>query len=57
MSNINIDSLSEEELIELNHKIVARLRILGQMRSHTELLDFHIGEKVKSQPGRAVRAG
>jgi hypothetical protein len=50
MSSINIDSLSEEELVELNHKIVARLRFLGQMRSHTVTLDFRIGEKVKFQP-------
>jgi len=28
MHNINIDSLSEEELVELNHKVVARLRFL-----------------------------
>lgn len=58
MSNINIDSLSEAELIELNHKIVARLRILGQMRSHTAMLDFRIGEKVKFHPdGRSVLVG
>ena len=29
MRNIDIDSLSEEELIELNHKVVARLRFLS----------------------------
>ncbi|HEV1994701.1 MAG TPA: hypothetical protein VGR03_10250 [Candidatus Acidoferrum sp.] len=50
MRGINIDSLSEEELVELNHKIVARLRFLGQMRSHSVMLDFRIGEKVKFRP-------
>ena len=34
MRQIDIDSLSEQELIELNHKVVARLRLLNQMRSH-----------------------
>lgn len=47
---IDIDRLSEEELIELNHKVVARLRFLGEMRSHAAMLDFRIGEKVRFRP-------
>jgi hypothetical protein len=47
---IDIDALSEDELIELNHKVVARLRFLGQMRSHAAMLDFRIGEKVRFRP-------
>ena len=50
MNRINIDALSEEDLVELNHKIVTRLRFLSQMRSHAEMLDFRIGEKVKFHP-------
>jgi len=50
MRPIDIDSLSEEELIELNHKVVARLRFLSQMRSHSAMLDFRIGERVKFPP-------
>src|SRR5260370_33277486 len=50
MRRIDIDSLSEEELIELNHKVVARLRFLHQMRSHSAMLDFRIGERVKFHP-------
>jgi hypothetical protein len=58
MPNINIDSLSEEELIGLNHKIVARLRFLGQMRSHATMLDFRIGERVGFRPpGRPEMSG
>src|ERR1700688_4160631 len=48
--NFNIDSLSEEDLIELNHKIVAPVRFLSQMRSHSKMLDFRIGERVKFRP-------
>jgi hypothetical protein len=56
--HLDIDSLSEEELIELNHKVVARLRFLHQMRSHSAMLDFRIGERVKFHPdGRAVVFG
>jgi hypothetical protein len=51
LNNFDIDSLSEEDLIELNHKIVARLRFLSQMRSHSAMLDFRIGEQVKFSPG------
>jgi len=58
MLHVDIDSLSEEELIELNHKIVARLRFLHQMRSHTAMLNFRIGERVKFCPtGRPDMTG
>ncbi|MHB8607579.1 MAG: hypothetical protein ACYDCG_04655 [Candidatus Acidiferrales bacterium] len=58
MRHIDIDSLSEEELVELNHKVVARLSFLHQMRSHSAMLDFRIGERVKFHPdGRAVLFG
>jgi hypothetical protein len=50
MSKIDIDSLSEEDLIELNHKIVARLRFLSKMRTHRAMLDYRIGERVKFRP-------
>jgi hypothetical protein len=58
MLKIDIDSLSEEQLVELNHKIVARLRFLNQMRSHAQMLDFRIGEKVLFRPsGRPAVIG
>jgi hypothetical protein len=50
MRHIDIDALSEDELIELNHKVVARLRFLSQMRSHSAMLDFRVGERVKFHP-------
>ena len=50
MTKVNIDQLSEEELIELNHKIVARLRFLRQMKSHAQMLDYRIGERVRFYP-------
>jgi hypothetical protein len=50
MNKFDIDSLSEDDLIELNHKIVARLRFLSQMRSHSTMLDFRIGERVGFRP-------
>lgn len=50
MLHIDIDALSEQELIELNHKVVARLRFLNHARSHSAMLDFRIGERVKFRP-------
>jgi len=38
------------ELIDLNHRIVERLRFLSQMRAHSEMLDFKIGERVTFHP-------
>ena len=47
---IDIDKLSEADLIDLNHRIVERLRFLHQMRSHSQMLDFKIGERVTFHP-------
>ena len=56
--NIDIDKLTEEELIDLNNRIVARLRFLNQMRAHSQMLDFRIGDRVTFQPdGRPQLSG
>lgn len=47
---IDIDQLSEQELVDLNNRIVARLRFLRDMRAHAEMLDFKIGDRVEFQP-------
>ena len=47
---IDIDQLSEAELIDLNNRIVARLRFLHQMRAHVEMLEFKLGDRVTFQP-------
>jgi ribosomal protein L21E len=43
---IDIDKLSEPELVDLNHRIVERLRFLQQMRAHRQMLEFKIGDRV-----------
>ncbi len=47
---IDIDHLTEAELIDLNNRIVERLRFLQQMRSHRKMLEFRIGDRVSFQP-------
>ena len=55
---IDIDPLSESELVDLNHRIVARLRFLRQLEAHESMLEFRIGERVTFQPdGRAPVTG
>lgn len=47
---IDIEKLSEQELIDLNHRIVERLRFLNQMRAHSRMLEFKIGDRVTFHP-------
>ena len=46
---IDIDRLSEQELIDLNQRVVERLRLLSQIRSHRAMLKFRIGDRVGFQ--------
>jgi hypothetical protein len=56
---IDIDQLTEAELYDLNHRIVARLRFLQQMRAHATMLEFRVGDRVEFQPsdGRPLVVG
>lgn len=55
---VDIDRLTEAELIDLNNRIVERLRLLHQMRAHAQMLDFKIGDRVAFQPeGRPAVVG
>ena len=55
---IDIDRLTEAELVDLNNRIVERLRFMHQARSHKRMLDFKIGDKVSFQPeGRGTVFG
>jgi hypothetical protein len=43
---IEIDNLTEAELIDLNNRVVERLRFMAQARSHSRMLQFKIGDRV-----------
>ncbi|MGH3116344.1 MAG: hypothetical protein ACRDQ2_04405 [Gaiellales bacterium] len=47
---IDIDKLTEAELIDLNNRVVERLRFLNEMRAHGQMLQFRIGDRVSFQP-------
>jgi hypothetical protein len=42
-----LDRLTEEELVQLNHVIVERLRLMRQIRSHGQMMNFRIGQRVR----------
>jgi hypothetical protein len=55
---IDINQLTEAELVDLNNRIVARLRFLTQARAHLRMMEFAIGDRVSFQPeGRPVLSG
>ena len=47
---INLDQLSEAELVDLNHRVVERLRMLRDLRAHSSMMDFRLGERVLFEP-------
>ena len=50
MNRINIDHLTEAELIDLNHRIVQRLRLFSQAHARKAMLEFRIGDRVTFEP-------
>jgi hypothetical protein len=47
---IDITLLTENELIDLNRRIVERLRFLSQTRAHHKMLEFKVGDRVSFKP-------
>jgi hypothetical protein len=43
---MDIDQLSYDQLVDLNHRIVQRLQFLDHAREHAAMLEFRIGERV-----------
>ncbi len=47
---IDIDNLTYEQLLKLNHKIVERLKFMDNMHAHNEMMQFSPGDKVSFEP-------
>ena len=56
---IDIDGLSYEELLQLNHRVVVRLKMLEAIQAHVDMMPFNLGERVSfdSQYGRQFGTG
>lgn len=50
MQPVNIDTLTEAELIDLNRRIVERIRLIHQVRAHQSMLQYRIGDRICFQP-------
>jgi hypothetical protein len=48
--NIDISQLDEAQLVELNRRIVARLKHLQEARTHLQMLSFNVGDRVRFHP-------
>lgn len=48
--SIDISQLDEAELLELNRRIVARLKFMQEARTHHQMLRFDVGDRVRFQP-------
>lgn len=44
--SINIDHLSVDELVTLNHHIIERLKMLESLEAHKSMMQFHPGARV-----------
>ena len=44
--SINIDHLSVDELVTLNHHIIERLKRLESLEAHKSMMQFHPGARV-----------
>jgi len=55
---LDIEKLSEKELIELNQRIIERLKFLQSMHHHKKMMEFNVGDKVSFEPmGRDKQIG
>jgi hypothetical protein len=47
---LDIDSLTYDELVQLNNKIVARLKFMDSVHAHREMIQFSPGDQVSFEP-------
>jgi hypothetical protein len=52
-----LEMLTEEQLVQLNHIVVARLRLMQQIRAHGTMTQFRIGQRVRftNSAGQMIR--
>ena len=51
---IDIDGLSYEELLQLNHRVVERLKMLEAMQAHVDMMAFNLGARVSFDTGPEI---
>jgi len=51
----DIDTMTVEELVALNHRIVERLKFLESLQTHKDMMAFNIGARVSFESSRGGR--
>jgi hypothetical protein len=54
-TDIHLDELSIEELEDLNHRIVERLKFLDTLKAHQNMMAFNLGAQVTFESARHGR--
>jgi hypothetical protein len=52
--DIDLTRYTEDELVELNRRIVERIRLLRQGRCQERMAGFNVGDRVSFQPERGL---
>jgi len=52
---VDIDKMTRDELVVLNHRIVERLKFLDSMQAHRAMMAFNIGARVSFDSGQGER--
>ena len=55
--NINIDNMTEDELLALNRRVIARLKLIQQHNTLNSMIKFEAGQRVSFDPDGRMRAG
>ncbi|MFZ2738702.1 MAG: hypothetical protein WBI20_05360 [Burkholderiaceae bacterium] len=55
--DINLDKLTEDELLGLNRRIVERLKLIRQHSTLTSMIKFEVGQRVSFDPDGRARSG
>ena len=52
---VDIDKMTRDELVTLNHRIVERLKFLDSLQAHKDMMAFNIGARVSFESGQDGR--
>ena len=55
--HINIDNLTQDELLALNQRVLARLKLLEQHDTLNSMVKFEVGQRVSFNPDGRIRTG
>jgi len=55
--HINIDNMSEDELLTLNRRVIARLKLIQQHNTLNSMVKFEVGQRVSFDPDGRMRTG